>query len=94
MRLKGIEKVKVSHLRPQEGGVSDGSLLYRREDFVRRGTRPASKGGMTTVQVMLADGRYGIGVARCSKKDNFSYAVGRKIALDRALRNLKEAYTP
>lgn len=92
MRLKGIEKVKVSHLRPQEGGVSH---LYRREDFARRGTRPASKGGMTTVQVMLADGRYGIGVARCSKKDNFSYAVGRKIALDRALHNLKEeAYTP
>ena len=29
----------------------------------------------------------GIGVAVCSHKDNFSRAVGRKIALSRAIRN-------
>jgi len=92
MRLKGIDKVTVLHQRPQQGGMSNGELLYTREDFIRRGTRPAAKGGRTTVTVKLADGRYGIGIAVCSKRDNFSYAVGRKVALDRALANLKEAY--
>jgi hypothetical protein len=49
---------------------------------------PESKGGLTSVQVVLAGGRIVVGFARCSNRDNYCKAIGRQIALGRALKKL------
>jgi hypothetical protein len=88
MNLRGVQEIRVRHLRPQEGSTT--GLLYARHDFKRRGTRPDPKGGETFVFVMLPDGRSAAGKATCSNKDNFNRATGRRIALERALEDLRE----
>jgi hypothetical protein len=49
-----------------------------------------------TIEVSIMGTRIGLpcfkGVARCSPKDNFSKCVGRKIALDRALRATNRSF--
>lgn len=47
--------------------------------------RFAPTGGVTEVRLILTDGTYGRGRAVCSDKDPFCYAVGRKLALVRAM---------
>lgn len=52
--------------------------------------KPEPKGGITLVQVEYGDGRTFRASARCSKRDNFNRAIGRQIALGRALKIAEE----
>lgn len=49
---------------------------------------PSVKGGATRVVVKFSNGREVIGYSTCSVKDNFSYKLGRQIALGRALSSI------
>lgn len=47
----------------------------------------AARGGKTVVEVTTPDGVTFIGIARCSRKENFNKKMGVRIALGRALKN-------
>ena len=47
------------------------------------------RGGLTKIEVTLSDGTNLIGEALCSVKDNYNKKTGVKIALGRALKNVK-----
>jgi hypothetical protein len=47
------------------------------------------RGGTTRVEITLSDGINIIGEALCSLKDNYNKKTGVKIALGRALKNVK-----
>lgn len=49
-----------------------------------------ARGGKTVVEVTTPDGRTLIGVARCSRRENFNKRLGVRIALGRALKGSSE----
>jgi hypothetical protein len=61
-----------------------------------RGWHPHERGGLTVVRFMANRDQFGIpkgelltsGTARCSMDDNFDRKVGRRLALERAVRKL------
>lgn len=65
------------------------------EEFLRRYRRgmkdfePHVKGGKTVATVVDDAGNEFIGVSRCSLEDNFCYAMGRRIAIGRAMKEYK-----
>lgn len=89
MKMQGIEKIKVFQFRVADGKIGG---YYTKRELRQAGLVAAAKGGRTQVVIKLPDGRYGVGSAKCSKHDNFSRATGRKIALERALADLKKVY--
>lgn len=46
----------------------------------------AARGGKTVVEVTTPDGTTFVGIARCSRKENFNKKMGVRIALGRALK--------
>lgn len=90
----------------QRNDLLDGATVRTTHSRLYRGTRlvmswrtaenlglgaPLPRGGLTTVTVTLPDGHLFYGAAKCSKRDNYCKAIGRQIALGRAL---KLANTP
>jgi hypothetical protein len=74
-----LDRVVVEYYR-----IVSGKGLVR---YFRKGKRdfvPETKGGMTICKLILEDGREITGVANCSKKDNFNYRLGYRIAVGRA----------
>lgn len=45
---------------------------------------PTCRGGLTECHILMNDGTEIIGRAECSRKDNFQYSIGRKLAFGRA----------
>ena len=45
---------------------------------------PTCKGGLTECHILMNDGTEIVGRAECSRKDNFQYSIGRKLAFGRA----------
>lgn len=60
----------------------------RTQCTIHRGpcTRPAA-GTACAPKTLEGLGAIGYGTARCSEKDNFEFAMGRKLAFERAVRN-------
>lgn len=72
-----------------------GEVDYRLKRYLRskdNSFTPSPYGGQTSVE--LVDGDTGVtlavGHAHCSRKDQFNYKTGRKIAFGRAMKVLKE----
>lgn len=85
MTIEGA-RVYVHHLRRYPGHLP--YYMNRTEAAVfAPGEKPAAKGGITLVQVEYDDGRTVRGASRCSNRDNFCKAIGRQIALGRALKS-------
>ena len=75
-RYIGEDLVPMRWLRKQPGSAKLGSFIE-------------AKGGLTVVVVYPPGRAYStMGVAECSKKDNFCKKIGRDIALGRALKQL------
>lgn len=87
-------EVRVSHFRPAPG--LSPRRLFSRFDLRRLGATGsafAPTGGLTFAVIGLpGSGPAFVGVAACSKKDNFSRARGREIALGRAWAEAEAAY--
>lgn len=88
-----IEKVYYKHYRyfdfeQNHNSVASGDLL----PYTKQKTKwqPTCKGGATQCFVVLENGTKIIGKAICSKQDNFVYAIGRKLACDRAMAVLQK----
>lgn len=77
-------KVYVSHLRVSEGSFGE---LWTSHELRKLGLKPKAKGGLTLVQLEYGDGRTFRGSARCSPRDNYCKAIGRDIAIGRALKS-------
>ena len=65
-------------------------LSYSRKFGFKKGTSfegkpPSSKGGATWCRILVGDDHEANGFTHCSLMDNFCYAIGREIALGRAL---------
>lgn len=69
------------HYRYEEDSDSLKEYSRRLKQF-----RPATRGGITICTIKGENGLYA-GASFCSRKDNFCYSLGRKIALGRALKN-------
>lgn len=77
-------KVRVAHLRFYEG---EAGLLFSRFEADKLGLgAPLPHGGLTLVQIELADGSLSRGAAACSKRENYCKAIGRMIATGRAVK--------
>lgn len=77
-------KVQVHHYRY----TPEGELI----SYSRKSKGPiATHGGHTNVTLETPDGKQITSHSTCSKKDNFNYALGVKIALGRIENELKEA---
>lgn len=69
---------------------ANNSLLMMKNEipwrYHRKNNRfhPTTKGGFTKAILIFEGGAMKLGWARCSKKDNFDYRLGRKIAIGRA----------
>lgn len=62
-----------------------GKRILRDHEWKEMGLTPDAKGGATLAYVEWPDGYRVVGQATCSSKDNFNKALGRKIAVGRAL---------
>lgn len=83
--------VKYGHLRFYEDAADN--LLYARHEGVKLGLgSPRPRGGLTLVRVALPNGAVVHAMAKCSRRDNFCKAIGRQIALGRALKQIERAY--
>lgn len=52
--------------------------------------KPLEKGGMTICRIHNGNEKViGIGIARCSQSDAFSYRLGRQISYRRAYKNVR-----
>lgn len=88
---EAVYKLQVEHFRFIESAELPG--LYNLVRY-RRSTppgRPLERGGVTRVNLTLADGQVFQGVAVCSLKDGFSYRMGRQIAVGRAVALARKA---
>lgn len=104
-RLK-IEKIIVEHYRVPEivgrllrkGGILTGMpvdrqlLRYRRNGDESRPFTPHPHGGKTVVTYVMEDGTELRAESVCSLSDNFSYKVGRTIAIGRLDKRLDGVY--
>lgn len=97
--MKKVNKVVVEHYRIHDlvGSMLNSTgmppekylLRYcRNEKDENSRFSPYPKGGATRVILVLDDGTEVKGFALCSMADNFSYKIGRNIALGRANRQL------
>jgi len=91
----GDAKVYVTHLRVAVPPADPAAwqlipLLATQHELRVNGYTPAAKGGLTLVQLEYGDGRTFRGAAQCSTRDNYCKAVGRMIALGRALKAAAE----
>lgn len=71
--------------------LSKGTWPQNKLFHYRRGWsdwEPTPRGGMTECYVKRGDEVVATGVAVCSKKDAFSYRIGRAISRGRALKSL------
>lgn len=84
-------KVFITHLRYFEHVTGYKELWTKGEAKKLNITSPPlGRGGITHVQIELADGRKLHGVAKCNMLDNFNKARGRMIATGRALKTLEQ----
>lgn len=89
-----IERKYFKHYRYTMQDLFFMGLTHRKGDLLpysRRVTfwEPATKGGQTQCVLELDDGKVIVGIAYCSKEDNFCYKIGRKVAEGRAMEMLK-----
>lgn len=70
----------------------DEYIAHYPADKDQRWFKPEPRGGKTVCYLYVVGGSAiaGVGAAYCSMKDQFCYATGRKIALDRAIHDLAE----
>lgn len=71
--------------RETESYVGLHGRAYHYQRGVTKNWRPSERGGYTHCYIKLGDDLVWWGIAQCSKKDHFSYAAGRSLALRRAL---------
>lgn len=94
---KSGNKVQVMHWRWHRYGLYSGG---QEEDYYRKNyedelsrqdlNKPClAKGGKTEVKITTPDGINAVGVAECSRKENFCRKRGLDIALGRALIDLE-----
>jgi hypothetical protein len=76
--------IRVKHLRYADGPL--GQIAMPVNDLRRIGHAPQSKGGITIATIELSSGKRFVGIARCSKLDNYCKETGRQIAVGRALK--------
>lgn len=76
-------RIVLSHLREYEG---HGRLMRHEAKRLCPDQLPLAKGGLTAVAIERPDGRTFYGYAVCSPRDNYCKAIGRQIALGRALK--------
>lgn len=95
MEVEGvkIEKVYYKHYRHVER--QDGYWKYEIYPYSRGKTNwtPACQGGLTACTILDENGNEFHAKSECSLKDNFVYAIGRKIAYGRALKKMQQYYS-
>jgi len=89
-RISQMKEVTVSELRKCGHKVRVHHHRRLPQAPFNNQTAVAARGGKTVVEVTTPDGRTLIGIARCSKKENFNKKLGVRIALGRALKNEME----
>jgi hypothetical protein len=77
--------VYVKHLRYFEELPSPITTHEAKTVFFVAGP-PTPKGGITLAQIEFADGRTVRGSARCNPLDTYNKAIGRNVAIGRALK--------
>lgn len=106
MERMDVEKIIVEHYRVPEilgrllkkGGNLKGIpqerqlLRYKRNGDESRPFRPHPHGGKTVVTFVMEDGTELRAESLCSLSDNFSYQVGREIAVERLNTQLDKMY--
>lgn len=66
-------------------------VIYPRESYFTHG-QSKTTGRRFTICATIRNGKTWIGIAECSKKDDFSRAIGRKISEKRAIHNPTSSY--
>ena len=88
-----IERIYYKHYRYLDREQNE-ALKYM--DILRPYTRgktewqPTARGGATKCYLVLDNGEEIVGIANCSRKDNFNYNIGREIARGRAEKEYKK----
>lgn len=90
--LDAATDVKIVHLRRYAGYFDYFTVGGFKRDHPTTQTAPLSRGGMTVAQVRV-DGKDFLGIAECSELDNYSKAIGREMALGRAIKAALQAWT-
>lgn len=83
--LDSATKIQTAHLRRYAGYFEEMSVGAFKALCPTTQTAPLSQGG-TTVVVLTTPERDYVGVARCSLLDNYCKAIGREMALGRAIK--------
>lgn len=84
--LDHVEEMRVYHLRRYAGYDDLFTIGQFKHEHPRTQTAPLAQGGLTVVKILFTDGYAVVGHAACSLLDNYCKAIGREMALGRAIK--------